>query len=405
MKKFHLLIGLASIVVFSWVSTAHKKEEKPLIGIRNYEFEIDGRPVPVAIWYPAIDKGEGLFDYNKLTKGSAYVNATPDRTKAPYPLIVFSHGMGGCGYQSVFYVENLARAGFVVSAMDHKDAGMCVMKGKPKVSVGKVLLAFLKGGGNLSKTVILLFKDQVRDIDFTYRPRELKWLIDRLLELNQTDPMLKGLIDPEKIGASGHSLGGFTTLAIAGGEFDCESPEKYNSKLCERVKEALSHRENLSPEEMALARVPEVVCCLEQYKGKKISFKDPRVKAILPLGPAVFFPEGAFQEVSIPVMIITGTGKFEVPFEPIQRVYNELQGPKYVLRLKKVDHMTITDMALKIPFARLVLPGYRWRYKMKKQIYENYSSAFFNAYLNDDQKALEYIQQAHYPLVELQAKP
>jgi len=404
MKKFHLIV-LAFIVAFSWVSTAHKKEKKSLLGIRIYEFEIEGRPASVAVWYPAIDKGEGLFDYNKLTKGSAYLDATPDRSQAPYPLIVFSHGMGGCGFQSVFYVENLARAGYVVGAMDHKDSGMCLMQGKPKITQGKVLLAFLKGGGNLTKTVTLLFKDQVRDVDFTYRPRELKELIDHLLELNQTDPALKGLFSPEKIGATGHSLGGFTALAIAGGEFDCQSPEKYNPELCARVEQALAHREEISEENMELIREPDVICCLEQYKGKKVSFKDPRVDAVLPLGPAVFFPEGAFKEVSIPIMIITGWGKFEVPFEPIQRVYDELAGPRYLLHLKKVDHMTITDMALKIPFARLVLPGYRWKYKMKKQIYENYSRGFFDAYLKGDQKAKEYIKEAQYPIMELQASP
>lgn len=39
-----------------------------------------------------------------------------------YPIIVFSHGFGGCNTQSTFLMEALAQAGYLVLAPNHKDA-------------------------------------------------------------------------------------------------------------------------------------------------------------------------------------------------------------------------------------------------------------------------------------------
>src|SRR5438874_8114140 len=39
-----------------------------------------------------------------------------------YPLILFSHGFGGCNTQSIFLMEALAHSGYLVLAPNHKDA-------------------------------------------------------------------------------------------------------------------------------------------------------------------------------------------------------------------------------------------------------------------------------------------
>ena len=140
-----LVLGFG--LVFSGEAVTGKCEQaaelKP-VGIKVFHFEIQGRTAPVAVWYPAAQAGDQVFDYNEqVGDGTAYPEAAADRTGAPYPLIVFSHGLGGCGYQSVFYVENLARAGYVVAAMDHKDAAMCAMEGKPKVTTGRIVTSNL----------------------------------------------------------------------------------------------------------------------------------------------------------------------------------------------------------------------------------------------------------------------
>ena len=72
--------------------------------------------------------------------------------------------------------------------------------------------------------VLALFHDDLKGMDFSYRPKDISALIDRSLELNRTDPVIKGMINEKIVGATGHSLGGYTTLAIAGGDYNCVDP-------------------------------------------------------------------------------------------------------------------------------------------------------------------------------------
>jgi hypothetical protein len=96
MKKAFIFLALFFLVGQVFSGIAKTKTSTPLkpIGIKVYHFEIQGRTAPVAVWYPAEKPGESVFDYNQQVHGSAYLDAEPKRTGAPYPLIVFSHGMG-----------------------------------------------------------------------------------------------------------------------------------------------------------------------------------------------------------------------------------------------------------------------------------------------------------------------
>lgn len=385
---FVLSVGFISLPLF-----ADENKDKRPIGIKIYSLEIQGRKVPVALWYPAIKKGDKLYDYNKQNKGTAYLDAEPDFSNSPYPLIVFSHGILSCGYQSVFYVENLAKAGYVVVAMDHKDSGGCSMQGKPKITIKKALKAIFLGGGDYIKMAKILVGEELSTMGFSYRPKEISELIDRILELNESNKAIAGLIDSEKIGISGHSFGGFTSIAVSGGVYDCVSSTKYSEEQCKKLEELKRGKSNRVKPGL------EAICCLEEFKGNALTFKDPRVKASLPLSPAIIFPEGALRNVEIPVMIITGGAKSEVPFPDIQRSYNEFSGPKYLIKLKNVKHTTMVDLR------RHSIKLFWDLTEERESAYENFSKAFFDAYLKGDKKSLDYIKEPHYPFVELQCSP
>jgi len=124
----------------------------------------------------------------------------------------------------------------------------------------------------------------------------------------------------------------------------------------------------------------------------------------LPLGPAAFFPhlERAAAEIKIPVMIITGDSKsMEVPWDPIWTFYQNAPAPKYVIRLKKTDHMTITDTTLNVTGASLFLPGFRSHFAEKAQAYQDYSVAFFNQYLKGDTSGEAVLTKPENKFVEL----
>jgi predicted dienelactone hydrolase len=113
------------------------------------------------------------------------------QTQEKAPLVIFSHGFGGVNTQSVFIMKAMAQAGYLVMAPNHKDArfggGL-----KPEVS-------FVKSGS---------WNDQ------TYADRRND--IVNLLQALHNDPAWDKQIDWSKLALSGHSLGGYTALGLAG---------------------------------------------------------------------------------------------------------------------------------------------------------------------------------------------
>jgi predicted dienelactone hydrolase len=78
----------------------------------------------VALWYPTQAMASS-YAYNSRFSGLVAKDAAPGC--GPVPLVVFSHGLGGCGTQSLFFTEELARHGYFVAAPDHDDAAFCTV--------------------------------------------------------------------------------------------------------------------------------------------------------------------------------------------------------------------------------------------------------------------------------------
>lgn len=367
------------------------------VGVRVMHLTIGGQTRPLLVWYPAADsaRGRSAMVYNTGLQGDAVREAEPDRAAAPYPLIVFSHGMGGCAAQHVFINENLASFGFVVIAPDHQEAQMCHLEGKPEIGAGRLTWSVLRHHFDLSGVVFDLFGDMMkqRGYDFSYRPAEIKAVIDLALRENQDPPsFLRGLIAPDRIGMSGHSLGGYTTLMVGGLPFYCDpAPPADQCQL----------------DDLALDRLPNP-CCFDYVRtAGPFGFRDPRVKAILVMSPAVMFPDlpRAAAALQVPIMLINGDDQnFEVPWAPLQTIYDYAPAPKYLLRLQQTDHMTAADSTLTLSLARLVLPGFRSHFRDKAQAYKEYSVAFFNLYLKGQAPPTNLLDQPLNPFVEIWSK-
>jgi uncharacterized protein (TIGR03437 family) len=148
------------------------------------------------VWYPSAAP-EAPYPYSNRISGSIALNAAP-ATCGTFPLVVFSHGFGGCGTQSVFLTEQFARTGAVVAAPDHADA-TCSVDG---------------GTGALPDTAQTPFTNPSAWTPQTY--------IDRRNDMQNTisgmlaSAIFGAIIDPARIGGMGHSLGGYTILGLAG---------------------------------------------------------------------------------------------------------------------------------------------------------------------------------------------
>lgn len=117
--------------------------------------------------------------------------------KTPYsgkaPLILFSHGFGGCETQSSNLMKTLAEAGYYVVAARHRDARCGA------------------GGGQVPEEK---FSEPENWSSTTYADRrdDMKAVLAAL----KRDAALKDKVNFDKIGLVGHSLGGYTALALAG---------------------------------------------------------------------------------------------------------------------------------------------------------------------------------------------
>lgn len=136
------------------------------------------RTLLTEIWYP--------IDPVPASPATGKVDAPLLRTGAPYPLIVHSHGFMDFRTGNAYANQQLASYGYVVAAPDFP------------------LTNYLAANSSGSR-------DNIRDL--VNQPGDVSFLITQLLNLsNAADGAFAGAIDANRIGLSGLSLGGATTL-------------------------------------------------------------------------------------------------------------------------------------------------------------------------------------------------
>ena len=181
------LLTAAILMVLTW-GAAHAEEYN--VGVRRILTKVAGTEVSVRVFYPTHEEmtETGFGPWQLLVSK----NSKP--TSGQFPLVAISHGFSGNDWNHHLLARGLVQAGFVVAAVRHPDDLLRI--GNPEIAV--------------------------------LRPRELTAAIDAVL----TDDRFSLLIDAERIGAFGFSLGGFTVLAAAGGFSDysiislhCSKPE------------------------------------------------------------------------------------------------------------------------------------------------------------------------------------
>jgi len=154
-----------------------------------------------------------------------------------FPLVVISHGTGSAPTLFRDLAAHLARKGFVVVAPEHP-------------------------GNNRNDNSLAGTEENLID-----RPRHLAATIDfafRAFEAN---------LKPDAVHLIGHSQGGYTILALAGGH------------------PLALQNETRSPETRSVPVVP-----------------DPRVKSLVLLAPATpwYMHEGSLDDVRVPILMLTG---------------------------------------------------------------------------------------------------
>lgn len=149
-----------------------------------------------AVWYPTTG-AEEPYAYSKELAGSVAKDAPPAQCQQ-FPVVLFSHGLGGCGFQTVFMTEQLARAGYIVVAPDHADA-VCSVRGG------------MRRGAQGSEQSLILPETWTEATE-----RDRRDDLVQVLDWLQAASPWRTVIDGQKISGIGHSLGGYTLAGMAG---------------------------------------------------------------------------------------------------------------------------------------------------------------------------------------------
>lgn len=229
---------------------------KPVEIIYQTRVESEQRTIRLAIWYPTLDT-EGIdARYFDLIVRRGIFHGASAAHKETMPVLVFSHGHSGFAEQSHFLTEYFASHGWIVVAPDHVGNTMADTPERDDLSTAGV------------------------------RPQDVSAALDALYELPQSHPV-HGLASQTDIVISGHSFGGYTTLAVAGTTF-----------IVEEIQETCSQDPESTP--FCHMNTP------EQAELFKEGFLDPRARAAIVMTPVGFevFQDG-LQNVAIPALVIT----------------------------------------------------------------------------------------------------
>ncbi len=320
-----LLVSVVSVVSFpeaarSAAAETYKQAAGPLLVTMMLEDWTDAarqRPVPVKIYAPATGKG-------------------------PFPVIVFSHGLGGSREGYKYLGRHWASHGYVAVHVEH---------------LGSDTEAFKEGFKGQRGRLLASMRESIADPrNAVARPLDVRFVLDRLEKLNQGGSPLAHRLDLSRVGMAGHSFGAWTTLVVAG---------------------------------QRIGR--------EVASGSAPSYADPRIKAAIAMSaPASRKREDldrAFSAIHIPVLHMTGTlddsplGETKAAERRIP--YDHIHGAdQYLVTFTGGDHMIFSGHLLErsergardAVFQDLILQG---------------TTAFWDAYLKGDAAAKSWLARGY----------
>ncbi len=163
-------------------------------GERPAELPRTDRPLPTEVWYPAAPDATGVTSFRTYLRdgttevtltGRAMRDAAPARTDEAFPLVLLSHGYPGNRYLLSHLGENLASKGYVVASIDHTDSTY-------------------RTQADFASTLV-------------NRPQDQSFVLDEMARLGrEPSSPLNGLVDAERAGLVGYSMGGYGALISAG---------------------------------------------------------------------------------------------------------------------------------------------------------------------------------------------
>jgi len=321
------------------------------------------RSLTLEIWYPARlaagQKPEG--DYRVVTRdpavsatlhGKAVRDVAPETATAGFPLVIISHGYPGNRFLMSHLAENLASKGFVVASIDHKDS---------------------------------TYDDQKAFASTLYnRP------FDQLFVLNEIDRLgrarsgsfLSGLVDANRTGLVGYSMGGYGLVNAIGGGYS-KASETFAGAPPNHL---LADRGAANPE----------------YRRDI----DRRIKAAIAIAPwgmqNGFWDAEGLKGIATPVLFVAGSVDNVAEYEKgTKAVYQQaVNADRYLLTYVNANHnagapipapaetYAYSDTLKSYPFTHYA--DAVWDTTRMNNILDHFATAYFDLYLKAEQDKLAY---------------
>jgi predicted dienelactone hydrolase len=274
-------------------------------------------------------------------------DAPPDTSGAAYPLILYSHSMGGSRFDLTKFTVPLASQGFVVAGLNHEES-------------------------TLAQSAI-------------DRPLDILFVLNQFAALTEGD--LVGLFDPNNVGVMGNCFGGYTALTVNGSRIDpvAAAALTANPLLRNDINDPRTFWPDWNWNELATYRAqfsPPV-----EDEGLWPAFTDERIRAVVAYSPclAPLFGEAGFAEATVPTLIVGGTADQYCRYEH-DAAFDFLHlgsADKYLLTIISGDHFTFSNA----------------RYT---PVSIHFTAAFFGLYLQGQEDYAQYLTAEYVDELESQ---
>ena len=297
----------------------------------------------------------------------------PSITQQAAPVVVISHGLAEDRNTFAYLAQHLASYGFAVAVIEH-----------PGIDKQR-FQQYFAGLANSPEPIELI-----------NQPLDVKYLLDELQRRSQFDPMVQGRLNLHSVGVIGHSLGGYTALALAGAKInqeqlrsDCYPNNSLNLSLL-------------------------VQCDTPELSSANDSLQDHRIQAVLAINPLTssIFGQSGLSQIQVPSMLIAATDDIFTPAssEQILPFTWLTTSEKYLVLMEKATHFSLStadsepsvlpipasmigpDPAIARSYLNALSVAFFQTYIAKQPEYRYYLNASYAKFLSQDPLNLSFIK-------------
>ena len=319
------------------------------------------RRLTVEVWYPAALDSEQRpgGQYETTTRnlavtatlhGRAVRNAAADSSLGPMPLVIISHGYPGNRYLMSHLAENLASKGYVVASIDHADS---------------------------------TYEDQATIWSTLYhRPQDQLFVVNEIALLSTSnDSFLKQIVDTNRVGIVGYSMGGYGLLVNMGAGYT-EATASFAEDLPAIVAKR-NAASNLGSEAEA----------------------DARIKAGIAIAPCCMnrgmWNQQALGRITTPVMFMAGSIDETAGYASgVRAVFDgTVNSDRYLLTFQNAGHNAIAPIPLPVEIhesedqaGAFHYTDAVWDSTRSSNIMFHFTTAFLDYHLKGDASRLSYLE-------------